>query len=326
MSKRHMRAVQDPSTSSTRRWDYLTSCVLCLSFCALPAVANGLDPTTADCLAATEKATTLRRQHQLRAARAELLICAAGTCPADIRQECMRRVDEVNASMPTMVFEVKDDKGSDMSAVHVELDGEVLTDRLEGTALSIDPGEHVFHFEAAGMIAVDRQFVIRVGEKERREQIRFRPIGAQNAAPAVLTSAPSMSTRQQFSTAHARPEPSHALRTVGYVLGGVGLAAIALAAYEQSVALNRHSSSRDAANADDAAIQATSSELHAQARSAQNYALVSGSLGLAALGVGVYMALRDLGDESSTRQEAARWEWSPYAGRPGAGVHLRVRW
>ena len=43
----------------------------------------------------------------LRAARAELLICAAISGPADVREE------EVNASMPTVVVEVRDDLDTD---------------------------------------------------------------------------------------------------------------------------------------------------------------------------------------------------------------------
>jgi hypothetical protein len=100
------------------------------------------DPTTSDCITAAESSIALRGDHKLRAAREQLLVCAARTCPRDIRAECLRRVDEVNASIPTVVFETKDGAGSDVTGVSVTMDGVSLSGRLEGMAISLDPGEH----------------------------------------------------------------------------------------------------------------------------------------------------------------------------------------
>ena len=63
--------------------------------------ASAADPTTIDCLSATEGSLKLRSEHKLRSARAQLLVCASPSCPADIRTECARRVDEVNVAIPT---------------------------------------------------------------------------------------------------------------------------------------------------------------------------------------------------------------------------------
>jgi hypothetical protein len=139
----------------------------------VPVPARAADATTADCLAANNSSIDLRNDHKLRAARGELLICAVASCPTDIRKECLRRLDEVNAQVPTITFETKDASGQDLSAVKVTMDGQPLADRLEGTALSIDPGEHIFTFEAAGQPAVRRQFVILEAQKDRRESITF---------------------------------------------------------------------------------------------------------------------------------------------------------
>ena len=107
---------------------------------ALPLPVYAADPTTADCLNANNRSIDLRNNHRLRAARGQLLICAANNCPADIRKECTRRVDEVNGQIPTIIFEAKDAaSGKDLSAVKVTMDGELIADRLEGTAISIDP-------------------------------------------------------------------------------------------------------------------------------------------------------------------------------------------
>ena len=137
------------------------------------AAARAADPTTADCLAAAEASLNFRNDHRLRAERAQDLICGAASCPADIRDECTRRLDMVNAAIPTIVFQVKDAAGNDLSAVRVTMDNDVLAERLEGTALSIDPGAHAFSFETAGQPKLERQFIIVEGQKDRRELIEF---------------------------------------------------------------------------------------------------------------------------------------------------------
>jgi len=135
--------------------------------------AAAADPTTADCLAANNSSVELRNAHRLREARAQLLVCAAASCPSDIQKECLRRVDEVNAQIPTITFEAKDAAGRDLSAVKVTMDGQPLVERLEGTALSVDPGEHTFAFETPGQSPITRRFIIQQGQKDRHEMIVF---------------------------------------------------------------------------------------------------------------------------------------------------------
>ena len=100
----------------------------------------------------------------------------------------MRRVDEVSAQIPTIVFSVKDPSGSDLSGVKVTMDGEVLAERLQGTALSIDPGEHTFTFETAGQAPVTRRLVIVEAQKDRREQVVF-GAASSGASPGAASSA-----------------------------------------------------------------------------------------------------------------------------------------
>jgi hypothetical protein len=149
------------------------------------------DPTTPECLAAAESALSLRNAHKLVAARDQLVVCASKSCPSDVRKECIRRVEAVNASIPTVVFEGKDGSGRDLSAVRATIDGAPLLQRLDGSAVSVDPGEHAFRFESATYGAVDRVFVITEGEKDRRETILFGPgpAGTKASLPAAALAA-----------------------------------------------------------------------------------------------------------------------------------------
>jgi hypothetical protein len=158
-----------------RRPVHRFSVPLVAAIAATSALAEGVavaaDPTTADCLSASEASFTLAGQHKLRAARSQLLVCAASTCPADVRQECLRRVDVTNVQIPTVVFSAQDAAGADLTAVRVAMDGEPLADRLEGLAISVDPGEHTFTFETPEHAVATKRFMILEGQKDRRETV-----------------------------------------------------------------------------------------------------------------------------------------------------------
>ena len=180
--------------------------------------AYASDPTTADCLAASERSIALRNQHKLGDARTQLLRCSAASCPAEVRDECVRRVGEVNAAMPTVVFEAKDAAGNDLVPVKVTMDGQRIAERLDGTALALDPGEHAFTFESAGQASVQKQFAIHEGEKNRRERIVFNPAGVAAIAPPAAAP-PSI----LVTTAGAQPSGSLGTqRILAIVAAGVG--------------------------------------------------------------------------------------------------------
>jgi len=212
---------------------------LAAAACAASGSARAADPTTADCLSATESSLTLRNQHKLRDARAQLLICSAATCPADIRGECVRRVAEVNAAMPTIVFEVKDAAGNDLTGVRVDMDGGILAEHLEGTALSIDPGEHNFAFTHAGDPPVQKVFVIREGEKDRRERVVLGP------SPVVVAAAPGVVAQAPAAPAPAA-SPWTGRRIGAVVLGAVGVAGIGVGAGYGLAAMSRHDDAQKA--------------------------------------------------------------------------------
>jgi hypothetical protein len=92
--------------------------------------------------------------------------------------------EQISTAIPTIVFEIKDAAGNDVSGVKVAMDGQVLTERYEGSALAVDPGEHVFRFEAPGQMAVQKKYVIVEAVKERRELVQVGP----GARPAEFKS------------------------------------------------------------------------------------------------------------------------------------------
>jgi len=282
------------------------------------SVALAADPTTADCLNANERSIALRNEHQLRAARAELLVCASSSCPEDVRNECARRVAEVNAAMPTIVFEARDLQNNDLSAVAVIMDGQPLVPRLEGTALSIDPGEHQFVFSAHNVAPVQKNLIIREGEKGRREKVI---LGAELTAPNQVASAQTLQTPARVEQADTSEDSSQKTqRIVGIAVGGAGVVSLGIALFEQITALDRDSQSQDAAASDEPGAQEDAEILHDQDKQAQTYAIIFGSVGAVALGTGLYLLLSSLGDDEPSNPPAVRLHVVPSIERAAAGV------
>jgi hypothetical protein len=274
--------------------------------------ARATDPTTADCLNANNNSVQLRNDGKLRAARAQLLICATQSCPADVRKECIRRVDEVNAQIPTVTFEPKDAAGRDLSAVKVTMDGEPLTDRLEGTALSIDPGVHTFVFETEGQVPVQKQLVLREGIKDRREEVAF---GTQRPTVAVRSSRTSPVVPP---TPPPAPEGSGlgTQKIAALVAGGVGVVGLGVGGAFGLVAMSSKNDAQGVCPTNQCATEEGVDKWN-HARSAAQLAdvfLIVGGVGLAGAAV-LWFTAKSPGSETSAQ-----------VGLGLGGVHVRGTW
>jgi hypothetical protein len=123
-----------------------------------------------------------------------------------VRDDCTRRLDEVEKAQPTIIFEVKDAAGGDVTAVTVTVDGKPWTDTLDGKALAVDPGRHVFAFSVAGRAPFERTFALAEGEKGRRERIVLESAVSPSAA-SVPAPSPAPSPSPGTAPAAAPPSP-----------------------------------------------------------------------------------------------------------------------
>jgi hypothetical protein len=185
-----------------------------LGVCVGAAIASPARADDTACIASSEQSLVLRKQGALHGALAQLAICADPGCPAEVKAECALRIDAVTRAMPTLVLAARDAAGNDLLDIKVTMDGAPLASSLDGRPVSLDPGKHSFRFEAAGKPPVDKQLVLREGEKDRRETIVF---GGAPASPKPLVETPT-------------PSSWTARRTVALVGGGVGLVGLGLGA------------------------------------------------------------------------------------------------
>ena len=160
-------------------------CASCLvSFVTVMGGGVARAQDTDACIAANEKALALRKADKLIDARASLSMCAASSCPEDIRNSCQQRVEEANKAIPSVLFFAKDGSGQDLTVVKTTIDGTLYADHLDGSAIVRDPGEHEFRFEVAGESPVEKRLVLHQGEQNRREEIVIGAAkGADHAAP-----------------------------------------------------------------------------------------------------------------------------------------------
>jgi hypothetical protein len=251
--------------------------VTCLGLLAAP-VARAAGPTARQCVAANEAAVKLSGESKLRAAREQLLVCAAPSCPKVVRAECTRQVDELNALLPTVVFAVKTSRGQDVTDVKVTMDTEVVATALDGTVLTVEPGSHAVTFEVAGEAPVTQTFVFREGEKARRETI---VVGAPvpSPTPPVMPPAPP-----------APESSSGTLRTMGIVTTAVGGAGLATGVILGSFAASAWSTAKSAcpAEADCSAAAVSDSQKASTLATGSTVALIVGG---ALAGGGVVMFL-----------------------------------
>jgi hypothetical protein len=200
----------------------IAALIAAIALCA-PAAARA-DVTKAQCIDANTKGQDLRRNGKLAEAREQLRACADAACPGLVRDDCTKRLDELEHAQPTIVFDVKDGAGHDVSAVRVTVDGRALADRLTGAPLRVDPGEHVFAFEVAGQAPLTQSFVIREGEPDRHERV---VLGGPAPSPAAAP-APA-STPAPAPALASTPAPASGMGTqkiLGLTAAGLGLAGV----------------------------------------------------------------------------------------------------
>jgi hypothetical protein len=216
----------------------LCSAALCLVVFAAAPAARAADPTMSDCLAANENAGKLQTDKKLRQAREQAAICAAETCPTELHTACRQHVADLNHAIPTIVLQARDASGAYLTEVNVTMDGQPLVTRLEGTAISVDPGQHTFRFETDGHVPLDRTLLLNEGQKDRIESIVFSggPIPAPKPDDGTLTGGDTRSRGSAWS----------AQKYIALAAAGVGVIGVALGTAFGFLSLSKKSDAQNA--------------------------------------------------------------------------------
>lgn len=205
--------------------------VLALSLFSSVAAAD-------ECFDASDEARALLAKRQLLEARARLRVCASSACDESVRVLCDERLAEVTARLPTIIFDVKDDAGHDLSNVTLAVDGTTYADGALGAEITLDPGRHVFRFGIPNQASLEQSFVLVEREKGRREHMVLGPPrSAAGGGEAARPDAPN---------AQAASSP---LVTAGFFTLGAGAVALGIGTAFGITAISRDADAHcDASN------------------------------------------------------------------------------
>jgi hypothetical protein len=317
----------------------LTTLVLLTLVIAAPRSASAANPTMSECLSANENAIKLRGDHKLRQARDQALVCAASSCPGEVRETCQARVRDLSAAIPTIVFLAKDGAGQDLVDIRVSMDGEAIGDRLDGTGIPVDPGQHKFTFEVAGQRPVERLLVISEGQKDRREAIRLGAPAASTAPSPNAILAPTTPNGTGTSPASSAVAPTEPVaggspggrqRIAGIVVGAAGVVGLGLGAVFGGLAASDWSSAKAACNGKPVSCTTSSSSPGFQDEGSATTKATISTVGFIAGGAlvagGVVVFLTAPKGSSSEAPASARGvDVVPSAGPGGTGMTIRGR-
>ncbi len=294
------------------RWARTLQILAIAGLLAPATTAAAADATKAECIAASENAQDLRHAGKLRESRTRATVCIEASCPGLVREDCARLVDELDKAMPTIVFEVKDSAGNDVSPVRVTMDGQPLTDQLGGTPMPVDPGGHRFVFEADFLPSTEKTMVLREGEKNRHEQIVLGGVAVASASS------------QEASPTKAASTDGSSQRTIGLVLGGAGVAGVVVGSIFGLVASSAWSSSQsECASPTNCPSHAKAVTDHDSATSAGTISTIGFLAGGALLGTGAVLFFTAPSKHESS--SAAHLEIAPRIGSESGGLMLRGR-
>lgn len=250
----------------------LLSLIAFATLASAPGIARADEDKQRACLTDSENAQRLRNAGKPAAAREGFLRCAQSECPAVVRADCESSLAEVDAAIATIIVIARDAQDRDLRDVRVLVDNVLVTSRLDGRAIPLDPGLHTFRYETNGAPTVEEQLLTHEGEKRRLVEVRFA------TKPPVVTGDP---------TSSGPP-------TLGFVFAGISAVTLGVGGYFGVSALSDYGSMKDRCGG-------TKSCSDSEAVNVRTQAIVADvSLGIAVISAGIATWLFLTSPSSST--------------------------
>ena len=212
------------------------SLVLCLCASALTLGTWARADATTTCTDASSQGQIQRDAHKLVEARDQFIICAKKECPSVVRKDCATWLEQVQASLPSVVPIAADEAGNSLPDVKVSMDGKLLVDKLDGRAVEINPGTYMFTFEAPDGTKTDKQVVVAEGEKDKRIAATIaRPaeMGTGAVTPPGTINEPTPPPTSPSTPAEVPPAVSSTSpwKPIGIVTTGLGVVGLGLGGF-----------------------------------------------------------------------------------------------
>lgn len=281
-----------------------------LAFVAASSAATGARADEKQqCLSASDQGQSLRDEGKYRRAREAFATCSRPVCPAIVQHDCVKWLADLEATSPSIVVNAKDDKGNDLTAVKVTVDGAPLATTLDGRPVLVDPGEHTFRYETDGFPPVEERIVIHAGEKSRVLTVQFgSPSAPQNAAGATGASSVTTTGAEAPSTGSAGGIPTSA-----WVFAGIAVASFGAEAYFGLTGLSDRSNLENTCGPSHTCKQSDVDSV----RTKFTIADIALGVGIISAGLSAYFFLTRHGSSESPPPQSAHVDFTPL---PGGGA------
>lgn len=207
----------------------LTRVALALAILAWTGAAHA---SNADkCAESAERGQAAWKKKQLLTARSELRACGTSKCPRVVRDDCAVWAGQVEDAIPTVVFTAHGEHGEDLTAFELTLDSARVASYPLGSAIDLDPGEHLVRIADGVHAPIEQTFVLREGEKRRVVDVRF----------AASTSTTTPTRTKPIEPETERPKTP----TSVWIIGGLGVAALGGFGVLGITGLNRYNDLHD---------------------------------------------------------------------------------
>ncbi|HTU58625.1 MAG TPA: hypothetical protein VMF89_09325 [Polyangiales bacterium] len=120
-----------------------------------------------DCSVVYDEGRDAEREGDLHAALELYQSCAQESCANPVRRSCEARALRLELDAPSIVPLANTADGQPLVDADVTMDGKLLTSRLDGLAIAVEPGLHDFVFSKHGEVFGQVRLVIAQGQRNR---------------------------------------------------------------------------------------------------------------------------------------------------------------
>ncbi len=216
---------------------------------------------------------------------------------------------------------------ANVPGLEVKRDGLLIAQPVWGTAVPVDPGDHVIQASAPGKKRWEA--VVNLGPKADKAKLSI-PILDDEAvvarpaptSPTVRTADPSLAGPEAAGGGPAKTDGSSG-RTIGFVVGGIGIAALGVGAVFGVRAITKSSDAKSLCSTGPCA-NAEAVSTNSDAKTAARVADITVGAGLVAVAVGAYLVLS--APRSAPASSAKTSMLTPTLDRYGGGLSLQRTW
>jgi hypothetical protein len=135
--------------------------------------------------------------------------CTQETGCGWLAQKCDAKIKLLQSKLPTIVLVANDENGQPVADVEVRVDGNLLTSKLTGVGLPIQPGLHELSFSNGNGVFATEKVMVVDGQHDRLVTVTMHPQGRK----AVAKVSSAVGDESAAASTKPAPEPAAAVKS-----------------------------------------------------------------------------------------------------------------